>query len=346
MTAVLTVGNTTHSGWERIRIDLSMENLSGGFNFEVSEKWPTGERAIKRGERCSVSIENTTVITGYISDVEPAIDARSHTLNISGRDHAGDLVDCSAINKPGQWSGVGMGVIVKALCKPFGIPVSIETDLGKPFKKFNIQQGEAVLEAISRMAELRGVLVYSDGLGGIIIGNRATKRTADPIVCLFNDPTNSNNVISARLMDTDTQRFSKVIVKGQSQGSDALDVDSTRGPTGTATDPKITRYRPLLVMAEGQANARQCQERADWEIRTRRGAGYQLSCRVQGWTQTTGKLWEINTIAPVKIDVHKISTDMLITGVAYNLDATGTTTDLTLTLPEAYDRIQRPEDAA
>lgn len=346
MTATLEINGLEYGGWKSIRIELNMDTLSGGFNFGVTERWADGARDINKGDACKVRVEGQTVITGFVDAVEPEIGADGgeayHSINIRGRDKAGDLVDCSAINSPGQWSGVNMGVIVKALTKPFNIPVAINTNVGKAFKKFNIQQGETVHEAIARLADMRGVLCYSDGHGGIIIANRATTRSADPLVMI--DASNANNVKRARLLDTNEQRFSQYIVKGQQQGSDTVDPLSSSGSKGVVYDTEI-RHRPLLLMAEGQASSRQCKEQAQWQKNTRKGASKEISATVQGWKQSNGQLWAINTIAPVRMPTLKIQMDMLIKSVIFTLDETGgTTTELLLTLPEAYDRIERPEE--
>lgn len=350
MSATLEVNGIQYGGWQEIRIELNMDTLAGGFTFQVSEKWPGGDRQIAKGDRCVVRADGTVVITGYVDEINPSVSASEggsveHSITITGRDKTGDLVDSSAINSPGQWSGVNALSIAKALCAPFGIPVINKTSVGRPFKKFNIQQGETVFDALNRMAELRGVLMYSDGVGGLVINNRATTRSADALVIKPNN--DSNNVKMARFIDSNMQRFSQYIVKGQQQGSDEIDPLSSAGSKGTATDSTM-RHRPLLMMAEGQANSRQCKERAEWEKRTRNGAAQNLTARVQGWRQSNGQLWAINTIAPCVFPVLKIEGDMLIKGVVFSLvggQGGGTTTDLTLTLPEAYDRIERPEDA-
>lgn len=347
MTATLEVNGIDYGGWKTIRIEMNMDTVVNGFTFQVSEKWPDGDRQIKKGDRCVVKALGNVVITGYVDEIAPFISAGEngsvdHTITITGRDKGGDLVDCSAINSPGSWANLDMFGIAKALCAPFGITVINKTSVGRPFKKFTLQIGETVYDALNRMAELRAALIYSDGLGGLVINNRATTRSADPLIMKLDN--NTNNIKQANFIDSNMQRFSQYIVKGQTQGSDTVDPLSSSGAKGTVNDSEI-RHRPLLLMAEGQANSRQCKERAQWEKQTRKGASEQVSVLVQGWKQSNGKLWAVNTIAPVDIVPFKIKKDMLIKGVVFNLNESGTTTELSLTLPETYDRIERPEDA-
>ena len=77
-------------------------------------------------------------------------DRGAHTIAVRGRDATGDLVDCSAASKPGEWKDARLEEIASALCEPFGIRVTREVDTGAPFARFRIEEGESVFEAIER----------------------------------------------------------------------------------------------------------------------------------------------------------------------------------------------------
>ena len=141
----LTVNGKQHSGWESLNINLGVEQIAGTFELSVTEKWPGNNEArpIRRGEVCTVSIDGEIVITGYVDDVLPSYDSNSHTLTINGRDKTADLVDCSAIYKTGAWTNTSLKTIAEDLCKPFGIGVIINTDIGEPFKHAADAQSEA-----------------------------------------------------------------------------------------------------------------------------------------------------------------------------------------------------------
>ena len=174
----LTVNGSKYSGWKSININLGLEQLSGTFELVVSEKWPDNltARKMRPGEACTVDIEGQIIITGYVDDVLPSLDSDSHSVSIKGRDKTGDLVDCSAIYKTGEWTNKKLDVIAANLCEPFGITVIVNTDIGEPFKKETIQQGETVFEILDRLARQRGVLLTSDGLGNLIKLKNASRR--------------------------------------------------------------------------------------------------------------------------------------------------------------------------
>lgn len=343
MPVSIEVNGKRYSGWERIRIDQSIETLSGAFTLGVSERWPgSSDRDIQPGDKCTVRIDNDVVVTGYVDDVDPYLDDESHDIDISGRDNACDLIDCSAINKPGQWSGQKLESIVKELIAPFsGIKLITQVNTGEAFQKFALEPGETVFEAISRLCKLRAVLAYSDGHGNLILTTAGKSKTNTALV-------EGENIKAIGGHFSHLERFSEIHVKAQSQGSNQHKASVTTGWKGSASDAEIKRHRPLLVMAEAQANAKQCQERAAWEKATRHGKGTRVNVTVAGWRQSNkanSPLWSINSLALVHSPTIKIRESLLIVGISFSLDESGgEITELELVKPSAYQLIREIED--
>ncbi len=336
MTVFLDVNGVGYGGWQRIRIERSIETISGGFVLNVSERWTDDpiNREINKSDRCTVRIDNDVVINGYVDDVNPTFDAQSHGLTVSGRDKAGDLVDCSAVHSPGQWTNLPLERIAQILLAPFGISVSADVDTGENFKKFALEQRETVFDAIQRMCKMRAVLPVSDENGNILITRAGSSPAGTALV-------EGDNILSGDSHFSDKERFSKIIVKGQSQGSDNITIQETTGAKGVAEDPEITRYRPLLLQAEGQANTKNCQDRAIWERATRKGKGTKATIRVQGWRQGNGRLWQPNSIVPVRSPMLKLNENMLIVSTSFTVDdKNGHVTELTVVKPDAYKLIR------
>jgi len=106
---------------------------------------------INDGDACEVRMGDDVVLTGYVDEAVDTLDDESHELQVTGRDKTGDLVDCSAIHSPDQWSGLTLQAIAAILCKPFDIPVKAETDTGAPFPTVKLQPGETVFAVIERL---------------------------------------------------------------------------------------------------------------------------------------------------------------------------------------------------
>lgn len=333
---VLTVNGTEYGGWKSMRLTRGIEQIAGTFELGVSELWP-GEkimREIAPGDTCTVIVDGATVITGYVDDVIPDYGDRDHEVSVSGRDATGDLVDCSAIHKSGKWAAARMEIIAADLCSPFGIKVTAEVDTGAA-AEWNIQEGESAHECLDRLARSKGVLLVSDGKGGLLI-TRAGKGGAAGVSLKRGE-----NILRARLEFSFRERFSQYTVKGQGASNDVLFASATR-QKATTTDPMIARYRPLIVIADDLIDGAGLKRRALWEANTRAGKSAQIAVKVQGWSYPSGT-WKPNQLVHLNDPWVRTDADMLIKQVTFTLDDTGTLTELALVLPQAFDLIPLPK---
>jgi len=334
----LEIAGRAFGGWTRVVIRRSIENFAGGFELEVSERWPgqPDRQLVRTGAACRVRIGQDTVITGYVDAVRSSYTDQSHRIYIAGRDAAGDIVDCSAVHEPGEWRGRRLEEIANDLCTPFKVPVRAETDTGKPFAYFRLNDGETVGAAIERMCRHRGVLRMSDGLGGIKIVRAGATRAPAALVL-------GKNVKSAEGAFDDTERFSDYIVKGQRPGVDLVSADAVVAPSGRAKDTKVGRYRPLIVLAEDAGDEASFATRARWEANLRFGRSRRATYTVQGW-RAAGRLWQPNALVHVRDAYLAIDDEMLIAEVEFTLDSRGTEARIAVTRREAFDLIPLPEE--
>jgi len=335
---VLFINGQKYTGWQTVQITKNLQAVSAGFTLSVSDKnnalikrLPSHSVSIRPGDACVIELEGQRLITGYVDKVSPSFDSTQHSLSISGRDKTGDLVDCSILNTPGEFNQLKLDRIVSILCKPFEIAVKVKTDVGEPIEVFSIQPGESVWEAIERAMRLRGVLIYSDGFGDVVIINRKKTRTATALI-------QGENILSASAEFNHSDRFSVYKVEATSPWSDDLPAELANAIEGIAKDKNILRYRPKIINAEAAGSTAQAQTRAGWEavVRAGRSGTYQIT--TPGWTQVNGELWSVNTLVPVKSDWLSIDGDLLITGVTFSKNnQTGTTTQLSLMRPDAFE---------
>jgi prophage tail gpP-like protein len=333
----LQVEGVNYRGWKSIEISIGLEQIAGSFKLTVSDRWHGQNQAwpILPGSECTVTIGDTTVITGYVNETNPEYDHKSHGLTVNGRDATGDLVDCSAIYKSGQWSGVNILRIAKDLCSPFGIDVDTDVDVGKKFAKFALQEGETVFEALERAARQRGLLLLSDGIGGLLITRAAESKIDAALI-------KGKNVERASGTFSHKDRFSEYIIKGQSPGGDVFAEAAHHAQLkAKSEDETVTRYRPLIVYAE-QGDGTTYKDRAVWERNVRAGRSARLDYTVTGWEYKSGSLWLPNRIVPVRDDYIGADMDMLIVRCTYLLDDSGSKTRLELCRREAFDLVNLP----
>lgn len=329
--AELKVGGEVYGGWKSVRVTRGIEQLAGTFDLGLTERWSGQEtsRPIKPGAACEVLVDGETLITGHVDEASPGYDKETHGISVSGRDLTGDLVDCSAIYRSGQWAGAKLDKIARDLCKPFGIEVVTEADVGKAFATWSLQEGESVFECLDRAARLRAVLLTSDTKGRLVITRAGSERMAAQLV-------EGENILSASGEFSWRERFSRITVKGQARGDDENSGATVAQASARSDDATIGRYRPLIVLAEDQEHAGSLKDRADWEKGVRMGRGTRATVTVQGWHATPGEMWLPNRLVRLVSPMLGADLDLLIVSVTYTLDESGTRTELSLTRPEAF----------
>lgn len=325
---VVKAGGQAFEGWLQSEVERSIEAISGTFNIPVALN-PGAPPAIKRQDEVEIWIGSTKVITGYVLAAEPFYSRGDCGMRIVGRDRTGDLVHASAVHKGGQWRGAKLDRIARDLAERYGIQVVLDGDQGSPIKDFKLYHGETVVDALSRAARLRGLLVTRDNSGRLLLTKAGKKRFAGAIV-------RGHNVISMDGIGTDERRHSEYIVYGQSNCTD--DFESARGLKASAKDAEIKRFMPLVINADGNTTQAELQELVNHTVRVRRGHSYGFRYVVEGWT-FNGEAWPVNERVPIYDDIAGLDgAEWLIVSAKQTCDLReGDVTELTVRPVEAYD---------
>lgn len=329
-----------YGGWKDIEIQRGLEQLAGTFSLQVTERWPgqPAPRPIRCGEPVTVTIDGEPVVTGYVEGARPGFDAKNTWYGVSGRDRTGDLIDCSAVFKSGQWKGASLARIAVDLVAPFGIAVVVgeraRSRADKAIGSFRLEEGETVFDALDRAARLAAVMVWTDGLGRVVIDLPGARRAETALV-------EGDNILRVDAELSWAERFSDYIVKGQARGK--------HDSRGTARDPVVPRYRPLVILAEDEADGVTAQQRADWERTVRQGRANRATIRVQSWRQggDAGALWAPGLRVPVTSPTLRLDAEMLIASVTYlKNEQDGTVCELEIADPRAFDLLTGARGAA
>lgn len=332
----LLVGGRLYGGWTRLSLQRSIEQVAGGFALDLTRRWPGVQLpvGIVAGQACQVRIGGEPVITGHIDSVDTDIGPNSAQMRVEGRDRTGDLVDCSAIHKTGQWRGATLAQIAADIAAPFGIPVRLQTEAAEVFKRFALDDGERAFDAIERAARLRGVLVTSNALGELVLTRAGSTDSGVQL-------REGTNLVSLSTSHSWRERHSVVHLKTQVPGDDDENGPQAAHLKASATDAGIDRYRPLIVMAEHGTSAKGLNDRARWEQQVRLGRGQRGQATVVGWRTGgdgfNGALWQPNTLVRIDSPTANLSAQMLIIGCTWSLSNDGTQTDLTFCRREAFE---------
>lgn len=326
----LQVEGVAFTGWQDVQITRSIEAASGAFTVSMDVRRPL---PIRRGDRVTVKLSGELVIEGYVDTVRLEGSESSSRMSVSGRDKTSDLVDCSDVSEPGEWLDIELAALCQLVADPFGIDVRPRYGLGiAPFKRFARQPGESAWSAIERACRLRGILAHSAGDGTLLLERPGSDRAAGSLE-------EGRNLLAWSVQSSNAQRFQTYFVRAQHPGSDEFFGDQVALIQGEATDPGVTRYRPLLILAEGALVFEGAQDRARWEATVRAARSAPVSASVQGWRQVPdGPLWIPNQLCDVSIQRAGFEQELLVAEVTHSRSLeSGEVTEITLVRADAYD---------
>ncbi|MBL1321505.1 MAG: hypothetical protein COA63_010670 [Methylophaga sp.] len=334
----LKIDGIIHAGWKDVVLSFSLESIANTFQLSLTDKWANDAepRRIKTGSACEVWIGNTKVITGYIDDVTPQYDARNHTVTVSGRSKAGDLVDCSHAGQ--QFSNRHLKQLADAVCQPFDIQVLVAdgVDISQRFRNAQeIETGETIFEFLEQLARYRAVRLVSNVDGDIVITQAGKSRVNTALIL-------GENILSASGQFSQRDRYSDITVIGSQGGSDDGWGNVVAHIKAKSSDKNINRHRPMVLNANDGINLSDAKKQAQWEINTRFGRGKGIVYTINGWLHDAG-LWQPNVLVPVKDSFLSINSDMLISEVQLIMDDQGQRTELRVMPPEAFELVALPE---
>ncbi|WP_246254051.1 phage baseplate assembly protein [Comamonas jiangduensis] len=334
----LRVAGMDYAGWKDVRISAGIERQARDFSLSVAWRWDgqAVDLPIKQGAKTEVRIGQDLVLTGWVFATPISHTPDAITRGITGRSLTADLVDCSAVNQPGQWRKQSVQQVVQALTQPFGLKVISQVPETAALVDHSIEPGETVFDSIDRLLTLSRLLSTDDAQGNVLIVEPGSAgRAVDAIVV-------GENVLEGSAPLDFSQLMSEYRVVGQKSGTDESFAESTNEVAASVTDPRATRYRPLLIQQQGQLTSQLARERVNWERGSRVGKALTTTYKVQGWRQSNGQLWVHNQLVQVKDPVIGFDREMLITAVEYVLDDNGTVAMLTVAPPEAV--LPEPQD--
>jgi prophage tail gpP-like protein len=381
----LQVAGMLFTSWTRMECIRDLSDISGSFIFDYDDASRFAPFAtspdpavmaqwIKPFAPCSVLLDGEPILVGYVDDVHIDVGPDGLRASVTGRDRTGDLVDCDANPEgPAEYKGLDLTGIVTRLVAPFGLTVRADVDVGPVFPKFSIGVSEPVMSCIEKAARERGILVVSDGIGGVVLTKGGQTRGPAPLVF-------GQNLHRWRTDIIGRGRFSDHWIKGQlprvkgKQAAVALDssvaplgtgapIPPTPGPaagtaapgrrghgrgrhhpiyqTGHAVDAGVPRYRPKIYMTRAQAGLDTVDAQAEWRKRlsiARADSAIYTVVDYRGDPSPAGRLWRPNELVAVTDPIRGLEgIDMLIGGCTYLDGEDGPRTALRVVRPGSYD---------
>lgn len=344
---VVYLDGTAYEYWTEMDVTRSIERMSGEFRLKLTRKDTKKDiyldGSINTGAAVRIEIAGQTVLDGWVDDVKFNYDARDSAIEVTGRDKTGDLIDCAAAtNGKYEFTNMKLDAIVRKIIEPYGLTLTVATEVGEVFPRFAIQPGESAFDCIDRACKFRQVLAVSDGIGGIVLVKPSEEKSPGRLVY-------GENILKGDVLFDAKELFSLYIIKGQAEPVDAeTEAAVTASPEARSVSTVVKRYRPKVIVGENQGYDMTLKERAAWEKKMAEARSRRATFTVQGWyaDATGAKLWKPNTLVNVKDKPSGLARDMLITGVSFSRSNAGTITTLDLAMPESFDLPAQKDDSS
>ncbi len=296
----------------------------------------------KGGEQVIIRVDGEAVCDGFIDEVNPSYTKGNHTISMSGRSRAQDLVDSTlapfAIN-----TDISLVKAIEVVLDQIGLDFSVKntvtglSDFNVAEDKIGADVGANAFEFIDQLARKRQALLTSDASGNIIIARSGTEKNP---VSLRNIIDGDSNIISASARYSSARRFNKYVVMSQLNTATPafrLNAEQASNQQEQAIDTGVRSGRQMVIQAEKSSSSAECKTRAIWQANIAKAQSRSYTATVQGVTQQGGGVWVLNTLQRVIDEYADIDEDMLIDSIRFNQSKdSGTITTLGLVDKDAY----------
>ena len=298
----LRIGGQSHDDWERFEVDSDLLTPAGGWQLSVGTASPVLPAAVVAGARAELRYGDSIIMTGTVDELCHEVSRGQHWLELTGRDAAAVLVDCSAPVFTAR--EMTLQEVIAQVVRPLGV-TAIRMQAEKPagVKKVSIEPGDSAWDALKRAAETSGLWPWMAPDGTLVIGG--PDYSTPPVGKLvMNRSGDGNNLLSLSKRTDMSGRYSQTTVLAQSHGYGHEDGKANR--RCTVKDTSMTLYRPRIVVVGDAQSDEEVQFRARKLQADARLNGFALSAVVRGFTSSAGTLWAPGQRVSVQSDVHGI----------------------------------------
>jgi prophage tail gpP-like protein len=335
--AELVVNGREYRDWDMVSVQRSFQSPASVMTFSAASPIESGGWAaqkLKIGDLCSCKMAGVTVANGVLYLRQVAFDDRRHGLQVQVASKVQDILYATVDQKPGQFKDYSIEGIGNALVKPYGLKFKIDgnpSGADKKFPRFNVQPGETVFAAISRLCRMRNLFLIDDKDGNLVAKRIDGSGGAQAHL------EEGRNIKSATCVMSHENVHNMIQVLGQRPGNDQNWGDEARDTSASVSNPEIKRHRPLTIPAEEPGDQQDMQMRAEHAGAVNIATMLQAEVTVQGWHDPSGVLWiehvgkEISVKSAMLFPEEQRS--LAVQGVVLKQTNAGTETVLSLIIP-------------
>lgn len=360
----LTIGGSVFENWISFSITTELNTISPAFSAGIVTNNFALKPDVKIGDEVQVRIGKDLVLTGYIEQTPVSYSATSANVGIAGRSKTCDLIDCTVMvddpnisyekpdtsnsnyvscpqNAATEYKNVVLETIIAQLIMPYGIKLVNETKPLTKKRNFSAKHEDTVLKALQNLTSTENLLFYGNEKGDLVVTEKG-KFTADDALVL------GQNILTGDASFDASKIYKYYRAVGQDKGATGKTGHDASSHNYIAVDDNVSRTRLLTKKVQGAADTAKCKVTAEGDRDYNRDQYFKITYKVQGWRQSTGKLWKINSLVDIKDDFLDIDTQksqkFLITRVVFNLtENEGMTTTLDVIPPNGW-RLETEND--
>lgn len=271
----LLVDGRAHDDWESYRVESDLRTAADAWRMKLSMAAGQVPAGIYSGAAAEIRLGRDRLMVGRLDRVKSRTAKDGVSLNIPGRDLAGQLLDCSAPIMSAQQLTLEEVVtrIVRPILPDTKVKVSAENALR--VEKVNVEPGDTAWGALVHAAEANGLWPWFEPDGTLIVGGPDYE--APPVATLvMRLDGRGNNVLDFDLDDAIADSYSEITVLAQTHGGGEHRV-AQHAVKATWKDPSVPFYRPKIVVDHEVDTPKHAEERA------RKLA---MDARLERWTLT------------------------------------------------------------
>ena len=298
------IGDVTHKGWTRYEIDSDLLTPADAWRVTLAQPVVTLPSSVVEGAAVEVRLNRDTVLSGRLDERVLTVSAGQHELQLSGRDGAGVLLDCSSPLL--AMRNLTLDAIVAKVVRPMGISrIRIDAVAKLTREKVNTEPGDTAWDSLRRAAEANGLWPWFEPDGTLVVGG--PRYDLPPVATLtLRADGKGNNVLNLAEHRSIVERHSEVTVYGQAHasGSGTGERDGHHNIKATVYDSGMLGYLPKVLVDHEAINNDIARARARKVISDGRLKGYTLNALVRGHRTDDGLLWTPGQRVIVKSEPH------------------------------------------
>lgn len=304
----LSIGGQVHDDWDAYEVDSDLLIPADAWRVMLALK--TGElpASVVEGAPVEVRIGGDLVMTGRIDEIGEDASKAGLRFDISGRDGAAILVDCSSPIFTAQM--VSLKDVIAKVVNKLGItkirPLPAGTRLRE---KVNVEPGEMAWETLVHAAEANGLWPWFEPDGTLVIDGPDYDQAPVATLVLRRDG-QGNNVLHLSRRRSIQGRYSEVTVLGQRPGTGQE--NGKHALSAKVPDTGVSWYRPRIAVDYEADSEAVCRSRGIKLISDSRLRGLTLQAEVTGHRivapgqPTDSLLWKPGQRVRVISEPHKI----------------------------------------